>query len=98
MTPLHMQKFINALSEQKTLHHTIIAASTNLDFPKASLAYTDILDEKGVKKLLECLENKLMMWKVLILYAEEANWLLCNGKILTGLKNSRLKSAKVCII
>ncbi len=102
ITPLHMQKFINALSEQKTLHHTTIApstvksyyivvqsifkfacrmgfleqnpaASTNLDFPKSSPAHTDILEEKGVKNLLECLENEPLMWKVLIHLA------LCTG-------------------
>ena len=28
ITPLHLQKFINALSEQKTLHHNTIAPST----------------------------------------------------------------------
>lgn len=102
ITPLHMQKFINALSEQKTLRHTTIApstvksyyivvqsifkfacrmgfleqnpaTSTNLDFPKSPPAHTDILEEKGVKNLLECLENEPLMWKVLIHLA------LCTG-------------------
>ena len=102
ITPLHMQKFINALSEKKTLRHTTIApssvksyyivvqsifkfacrmgfleqnpaTSTNLDFPKSPPAHTEILDEKGVKHLLECLEKEPLMWKVLIHLA------LCTG-------------------
>lgn len=102
ITPLHMQKFINALSEQKTSHCTTIApstvksyyivvqsifkfacrmgflgqnpaVSTNLDFPKSPPAHTEILDEKGVKHLLECLEKEPLMWKVLIHLA------LCTG-------------------
>lgn len=102
ITPLHMQKFINALSEQKTLRHSTIApstvksyyivvqsifkfacrmgfleqnpaTSTNLDFPKSPPAHTEILDEKGIKNLLECLENEPLMWKTLIHLA------LCTG-------------------
>ncbi len=89
VTPLHMQKFINALSE-KNISSTSIktyyivvqslfgfahkmnfleynpSATTKLNFPKAAPAHTDILDEKNIKKLLECLENEPIMWRVLI--------------------------------
>ena len=89
VTPLHMQKFINALSE-KNISSTSIktyyiivqslfgfaykmnfleynpSTTTKLNFPKTAPAHTDILEEKSMKKLLECLENEPIMWKTLI--------------------------------
>ena len=89
VTPLHMQKFINALSEKNIsstsikTYYTVVqslfgfaykmnfleynpSATTKLNFPKAAPAHTDILEEKSMKKLLECLENEPIMWKTLI--------------------------------
>ncbi|NDO46019.1 tyrosine-type recombinase/integrase [Clostridium sp. MD294] len=96
VTPMHLQKFIYALSE-KNISSTSIktyyivvqslfgfackmnyleynpSTTTKLNFPKTAPSHTDILDEKSVKKLLECLENEPIMWKTLIHLA------LCTG-------------------
>ncbi|NDO45436.1 tyrosine-type recombinase/integrase [Clostridium sp. MD294] len=96
VTPMHLQKFIYALSEKsisatsiKTYYAVVQSlfcfackmgfleynpsVSTKLNFPKAAPTHTDILDENGIKKLLECLENEPIMWRVLIHLA------LCTG-------------------
>ena len=93
--PLHMQKFINTLSEQKTKHNNLLSpisikkyysilqsifcfackmgfleynpsTSSNLQFPRTSPVHTNVLDEKEIKRLLKCLENEPVMWKVII--------------------------------
>ncbi len=96
VTPMHLQKFIYALSEKnisstsiKTYYSVVQSifcfackmnyleynpsATTKLNFPKSAPSHTDILDEKGIKKLLDCLENEPIMWKTLIHLA------LCTG-------------------
>lgn len=98
ITPLHVQQFVNALSEQEAGYNTkskylssatvksyyIVlrsifnfackkglldsnpTSSNHIDIPKTSLAHTDILDEKSMNILLECLENEPIYYKVLI--------------------------------
>lgn len=102
ITPLHLQRFINTLSEQKTKNETVLSPATvkkyfvvlqslfhfackmgfleynpsvsaNITLPKIPPANIAILDEKGIKNLLECLEDEPLMWKVLIHLA------LCTG-------------------
>ncbi len=102
ITPLHLQKFINVLSEQKTQNGTTLSPATikkyfvilqsvfhfaykmgfleynpsisaNVTLPKIPPATITILDEKGIRNLLECLEGEPIMWKVLIHLA------LCTG-------------------
>lgn len=102
VTPLHMQKFIYFLAEEKSCYNKPLSASSikiyytvvqsifrfackmgflkenpssvnNLEFPKISPAHTDILDEKGIAVMLECLERESIFWKTLIHLA------LCTG-------------------
>lgn len=96
VTPMHLQKFIYALSEKNVsaisikTYYAIVqslfcfaykmnfleynpSVTTKLNFPKISPTHTDILDENGIKRLLECLENEPIMWRVLIHLA------LCTG-------------------
>ncbi len=102
ITPLHLQKFINVLSEQKTQKGTTLSPATikryftvlqsvfhfackmgfleynpsisaNVTLPKIPPANITILDEKGIRNLLKCLEGEPIMWKVLIHLA------LCTG-------------------
>ncbi len=96
VTPMHLQKFIYALSEKNIsstsikTYYTVVqsifcfackmnflehnpSSATKLNFPKTVSAHVDILDEKGIQKLLDCLENKPIMWKTLIHLA------LCTG-------------------
>ncbi len=63
------------------------ATSTNLDFPKSPPAHTEILDEKGVKHLLEYLEKEPLMWKVLIHLA------LCTNRYVHALLDADIVAA-----
>jgi len=105
VTPLHIQKFVNALSEQKANYNTkstyllpstvkayfIVLQSifkfackkgfldfnpsslNNIDMPKTPPVHTDILDEKGITALLNCLEKEPFERKIIIHLA------LCTG-------------------
>ena len=37
-----------------------------MHFPRTSPVHTNVLDEKEIKRLLKCLENEPVMWKVII--------------------------------